>query len=102
MYFDEDLVLEIRLNTLNKIVDKFVICEATRDHGGNKKSLKFQIEKFQNFKDKIEHIIVEDIPINVRKRKRDWHENHIRDQYQRNAIIRGLKNCDPKDWIILV
>ena len=101
MYFDEDLVLEIRLNTLNKIVDKFVICEATRDHGGNKKSLKFQIEKFQNFKDKIEHIIVEDIPINVRKRKRDWHENHIRDQYQRNAIIRGLNNCDPKDWIMI-
>ena len=37
MYFDEDLVLEIRLNTLNKIVNKFVICEATRDHAGNKK-----------------------------------------------------------------
>ena len=25
MYFDEDLVLDIRLNTLNKEVDKFVI-----------------------------------------------------------------------------
>ncbi len=37
MYFDEDLVLEIRLNTLNKFVDKFIICEATRDHGGIKK-----------------------------------------------------------------
>ena len=41
MYFDEDLVLEIRLNTLNEIVDRFVICEATRDHAGNKKDLKF-------------------------------------------------------------
>ena len=37
MYFDEDLILDIRLNTLSEIVDKFVVCEATRDHGGNKK-----------------------------------------------------------------
>ena len=26
MYFDEDLVLDIRLNTLGKVVDKFIIC----------------------------------------------------------------------------
>ena len=30
MYFDEDLVLEIRLNTLYDIVDKFVIVEANK------------------------------------------------------------------------
>ena len=41
MYFDEDLMLEIRLNILNKVVDKFILCEATRDHAGNKKKLKF-------------------------------------------------------------
>ena len=41
MYFDEDLVLEIRLNTLNNIVDKLVIAEATRDHAGRKKNLNF-------------------------------------------------------------
>ena len=38
MYFDEDLVLEIRLNTLNQIVDKFVIAEATKDHSGREKT----------------------------------------------------------------
>ena len=42
MYFDEDLVLEIRLNTLNNIVDKFVIAEATRDHAGREKKLNFE------------------------------------------------------------
>ena len=41
MYFDEDLILEIRLNTLNKIVDKFVIAEATKDHAGKEKKLNF-------------------------------------------------------------
>ncbi len=44
MYFDEDLVLEIRLNTLNSIVDKFVIAEATRDHAGRSKKLNFDIK----------------------------------------------------------
>ena len=38
MYFDEDLILDIRLNILNEFVDKFVICEATRNHAGLKKT----------------------------------------------------------------
>ena len=37
MYFDEDLMVELRLNILNQYVDKFVIVEATRDHSGKKK-----------------------------------------------------------------
>jgi len=32
MYFDEDVVLDIRLNTLNDKVDKFIIVEATKNH----------------------------------------------------------------------
>ena len=40
MYFDEDLMVELRLNILDKYVDKFVIVEATRDHSG-KKEIKF-------------------------------------------------------------
>ena len=28
MYFDEDLLLDLSLNELNKFVSKFVICEA--------------------------------------------------------------------------
>ena len=35
MYFDEYLMLDLRLNTLNEYVDKFVIAEATRDHSVN-------------------------------------------------------------------
>ena len=45
MYFDEDLVLDIRLNTLCEIVDKFVIVEATTDHAGNQKKLNFNKKK---------------------------------------------------------
>ena len=43
MYFDEDLMLDIRLNTLYEKVDRFVIAEATRDHSGKEKKLNFII-----------------------------------------------------------
>ena len=36
-YFNEDLVLDIRLNILNKFVDYFVIVEANKTHSGKKK-----------------------------------------------------------------
>ncbi len=101
MYFDEDLVLDIRLNTLNEIVDRFVVCEATKDHAGKKKELKFNKAKFSEFEQKIEYIVVEDIPENVKSNKKNWHKSHIRDQYQRNAISRGLKDCSPDDWIMI-
>ena len=59
MYFDEDLVLDLRLNILNNYVDKFVIAEATKDHTGKDKKLNFNINNFSKFKDKITYIIVE-------------------------------------------
>ena len=49
MYFDEDLVLDIRLNTLNEKVDKFIIAEATKNHAGEPKKLNFNINKFPKF-----------------------------------------------------
>ena len=41
--------------------------------------------------------MIDDLPINVKSKNQDWHENHIRDQFQRNALERGYKNCDPED-----
>ena len=46
MYHDEDLVLDIRLNTLNDFVENFVIVESKFDHQGNKKKLNFNLDKF--------------------------------------------------------
>ncbi len=101
MYFDEDLILDIRLNTLNEVVDKFVICEATRDHGGNEKKLNFDINKYIKFKEKINYIVVDDVPKNVQANKKNWHENHLRDQFQRNSLSRGYQEFDPEDWIMI-
>ena len=101
MYFDEDLVLEIRLNTLYDIVDKFVIAEATRDHAGREKKLNFNIEKFKKFNKKIEYLVIDDLPLNVQSNKKGWHENHMRDQFQRNSLARGFEKYHSEDLIMI-
>ena len=101
MYFDEDLMLEIRLSTLFEHVDKFVICEATLDHAGNKKKFNFKIENFIKYQKKIDYIVVDDLPKVVKKFKKHWHTAHFRDQFQRNALTRGLKNFDENDLVMI-
>ena len=65
MYYDEDLLLDLRLNALNKYVKKFVITEATYTHNGSPKKLNFDINKYKKFKDKIIYIIVDKQPQNI-------------------------------------
>ncbi len=101
MYFDEDVVLDIRLNTLYKHVDKFVIGEATKDHAGKPKELNFKFENFSKFKDKIEYLIIDDLPKVVRSFKKGWHNNHLRDQFQRNALERGYNKFSGEDLIMI-
>tara|TARA_B100000035_G_C20915780_1_gene516157 strand:- start:47 stop:832 length:786 start_codon:yes stop_codon:yes gene_type:complete len=93
LYNNENLVLEIRLNTLSQYVDKFVIVESKFDHQGKKKNLNFKIENFQSFKDKIIYLIVERFPDNI--------SNWQRENYQRNFIFNGLKNAEDEDLIII-
>ena len=47
-YFDEDMLLDLRLNILNEYVSKFVICEANYSHKGTSKKLNFNIKNFTN------------------------------------------------------
>ena len=72
MYFDEDLVLDLRFNILQDHVDQFVVAEATKDHAGKDKKLNFDINNFRKFKDKITYIVVDDMPINLKYYKKDW------------------------------
>ena len=50
MYFDEDLLLDLRLNHLNQFVKKFVITEATYTHNGSKKNLNLTLIILKNLK----------------------------------------------------
>ena len=53
IYFNEDLLLDLRFNYLDKFVDQFVIVESTYTHSGKKRKLNFDIQKFSKFKNKI-------------------------------------------------
>ena len=63
MYFDEDLLLDLRLNILNDFVDKFIIIESNLTHTGKFKKLKFDINKFEKFKHKINYYPLEKLVI---------------------------------------
>ena len=111
MYYDEDLLLDIRLNALDKYVKKFVITEATYTHNGTKKKLNFNINNFNKFKNKIDYIVVDQQPPNVRKLKEDdsakiKEEKLIlngmaRDYFQRENLKKGLKNLKDDDLVVI-
>jgi len=102
MYFDEDLLLDLRLNILNDYIHKFIIIEAAEDHQGNKRELKFDIRKFTKFKEKIKYISLDKIPIDKNiKLKNNWHKGHLRDQSMRNCIGNNIMEAEPNDWVII-
>ena len=51
-YFDEDMILDLRLNILDRYVDHFIIVENLFMHSGKKKKKNFDINKFKKFKKK--------------------------------------------------
>ena len=65
-FYNENLMLEVRFNILNKYVDKFVISEAKYSHSGEKKKLNFDIKRFTEFKKKIIYQTVENEPEDIR------------------------------------
>ena len=58
-YFNEDHIVDLRLNILNEYVDFFVISESTKTHQGKNKKINFELSKFAKFKDKIKFIIAD-------------------------------------------
>ena len=48
LYFDEELLLDLRLNCLNKFVDKFVIVESKFSHRGEKENQHLTLKNFLN------------------------------------------------------
>ena len=111
MFYDEDLILDIRLNSLKNVADYFVIIESKFYHNGKNRDLKFDISKFSKFKDKIIYLVQEDLPKNLKELKVDDNESerssksiynaHIRENYQRNNLINGISKADENDLILI-
>ena len=58
-YFNEDHLVDLRLNILDKFVNYFVISESNKTHQGKSKKLNFDINKFSKFKHKIKYIVAD-------------------------------------------
>ena len=101
MYFDEDMLLDVRLHTLDAYVDKFVISESAEDHSGKKKKLNFNINNFPKFKDKISYIVVEKLPKNISFFKKNWSPDWVRENFHRNSLAEGYKNFSENDLIMI-
>lgn len=111
MYYDEDVVLDIRLNTLKNYVSYFVICEANFNHNGTKRDLKFNINNFSKFKEKIVYIPLTQQPSNLRiinkednlltKNSKILDNALVRENYQRNFLNTQIKKYDGNDLIII-
>ena len=111
MYFDEDLILDARLNILDKYVDFFIIVESKYNHKGEKRSLKLDLEKFKKFKNKIKYLVIEDLPNNLEvitgqdfglTKEHKFINNAVkRENFQRNFIKKGLDEAQDEDFILI-
>ena len=111
MFFDENMMLDLRLNVLDKYVSRFIICEATYNHNGQKKKLNFNINNFSKFKSKIDYIILDKQPDNLKiihkgdkgkKREHKILDNAlIRENFQRNFVHNKLTEFDDNDLILI-
>ena len=111
MYFDEEIVLDLRLNTLNEYVDYFVIVESSFTHKGEKRNLMFNHQKFSKFKNKIIYLVYDEEPENIKKVLNTDNESEksikyilnaaYRENGQRNFISKGIINADDNDLILV-
>ena len=128
LFFQELELLEVRLNYLYPIVDKFLIVEAPQTFKGNRKNYNFQnnIERYTKYLDKIIYFKIEDfhqdpeeLMIFLKKNKssllrkiygfiekHNFYDkknlSHILDTYHRESIHIPLKKfCKDTDLIIL-
>ena len=111
MYYDEDMILDLRLNYLNKYVDYFVIVESTYTHSGLPRKLLFNINNFIKFKNKIKYIVLNEEPKNLEIIVNNENEDRVnsklilnavkRENLQRNTIQNALIEASENDLVIV-
>ena len=111
MYFNEDVLLDLRLNILDKYVDYFVIVESSFTHKGEKRRLQFDNKKFEKFKNKIIYLVYDNRPKDIDEVLNEDHEDIksrkyilnsiLRENGQRNFIINGLEDANEEDLILI-
>lgn len=105
---DELDVLELRLKILDKVVDKFVICEANKTFTNISKPYHYldNIERFKKWEDKIIYLPIEleDEGLDFTTYDSSYNPNSPAWQFeyqQRSALIYGLEGVLPDDLILM-
>ena len=111
MYFDEEILLDLRMNILDKYVDYFVIVESTFTHKGEERKLHFNHKRFEKFENKIIYLVYDEKPKDIKEILKNDIEPDISNKFiinallrengQRNFIINGLKDADDDDYILV-
>ena len=105
-YYSEDLMLDVRLNILNEYVEKFIIVESKFSHSGKPKSLNFDINNFQKFKDKIEYLVIENEPDGINENLENLSpikrtNSLLRIEQSYDYMINALGNVNDNDLVCL-
>jgi beta-1,4-mannosyl-glycoprotein beta-1,4-N-acetylglucosaminyltransferase len=97
---DELDILDIRLNTLDSVIEKFVIVESDLTHSGKPKPLHFQENwsRFEKFKDKIIHLVYHAHAVDPNNPNQSWSN----EGQQRNKFLEALSVQKPSDGFCLV
>jgi len=105
LFFNELDLLEIRLNELNSVVDKFVLVESALTHASKEKPYYFEANKqrYRKFLDKIIHVKVNDRPVIPPSLGRGgiYHNRHEMEWFQRDCIGRGFNKCQEDDIVMI-
>ncbi len=103
-FFNEIELLEVRLNTLSSVVDRFVVAEATRTHSGVPKELFFRknASLFARFADKITYVVVDDLLPADEVSADPYNLAWVNENRQRNALARGLVPDGSDDDVIFL
>lgn len=111
--YDGEPILEKRLKILGGVVHTFVIIEARTSHSGEPKPLRFDIDTFAPWKDRIVYKVIDEFPdmpddfgltepwIRPESREAWW-----REKFQRDACVAALDDnrvlldvCNP--WVVV-
>jgi beta-1,4-mannosyl-glycoprotein beta-1,4-N-acetylglucosaminyltransferase len=118
-FFNELDLLQIRLETLDPVVDYFIISESTKTHSGLNKPLYYEENKsrYKKFHHKIVHQIVRDTPKNIPECRMlnniyaekvinsNWfdrrEESYVRDTYEKEVLLKAIGEvASPYDMVL--
>lgn len=116
MFFNENDLLEIRINEHWDFVKKFIIIESLQTHAGHEKPQNFDSKRFEKYSDKIEYVLIDSLDelydnkhllapsffVKWAGHKKEQIECWKRENLQTNYCIEVLKklNAKDEDWVL--